>query len=357
MGGNVRINGREADRLDFRMVDRVVFAHSMERLMECLNDNFFSLFGEDLWETSLKDISSGSTKHFFDFSYLTEAEFLSSKPVMGDFDFQVSLEHEKRFLHLLEGLPEEFEEFSFIGFKKSACQVITLWSSKVFGVNVQIDFEFVEFKDGKPTEWSQFAHSSEWDDLRMGIKGVFHKYMLRALTVRSLKSMILLKGKSKKPVKTFSSELAFSVLRGLRVKVKAVFKGNAPDWQDGYPVFEEIPIKDSDFITDIPELFRVFFGCYAVPYSFDLQEFRSSVGVVRLVKKYWAPNEQCLFIHGFANTLWGPTAQQLYRDDPDQDRSEKETVFKYVVDTLAVPYDKKLIGDWVQQYYKDYKKI
>jgi hypothetical protein len=90
------------------------------------------------------------------------------------------------------------DNISYIGQNKPSPQGLQInavfdMTFKEYGnVFPQVDFEASEYEmqddslTGKqkfyPTEWAKFSHNSHWEDIQAGIKGVFHKYLLRAIT-------------------------------------------------------------------------------------------------------------------------------------------------------------------------------
>lgn len=142
---------------------------------------------------------SGSSRHFMDLNVLDYPKNnLGDVDIMIDrslrvplYDFLTSLEDKE----IVSGI--KFSHFhSHQASEKS--QYITVWdvSFNDNSIKLQIDFEFVDV-DGKgiPTEWSQFSHSSHLTDLQRGIKGSFHKLLIRALTRKNVSWKILQKKK------------------------------------------------------------------------------------------------------------------------------------------------------------------
>ena len=351
MGGNLKLvtstGSHEASRIDLQSSSRTNIVAVLLQSLKIFNKTVEKNVGISLWTDKVFNnlgFLSGSAKHFFDLNSIDDSSFVSVKPSVGDIDTQVPLSMES----LIQGFLDTAHgtvcgDLTFIGYKKSAGQFITLWSSKSLSQNVQIDLELVDFENGEPTNWSNFSHSSSWADMKKGLKGVFHKFAQRALSTKTLREITLLKGKKKVPTKVTSTDLAFSVMKGLRVKLKEVGDG----------VYEEIPTDESTYITDIDAMFKMFFG--HLPSKQEEEMMWSFVGIIELVKKYWSIKDQSMFILGFANTLWGPGAQGIYRGDPARDLDEKTPAFEYLISQLKCSYDSKQVETWKAAYYKVYK--
>lgn len=356
-GGNVQIGDVSAERIDLKKYNRDWIVERLFRTLRVINLSFQKDFGLALWNPELfksKRFLSGSAFHFFDKTIATK-EFVKYKNTVGDIDTQVDQAQEQQIQQFLDASThKKFGYAALVGYKKSAGQFITLWQFENPKINVQIDLELVDFVDRKPTEWSQFSHSSDWKDLKEGIKGVFQKYLLRAFTSKTLREIVLLKGKKETPVKTMSTDLAFSVMKGLRVKIEPVMDPNTGKHMkiDGLLAYKEIPAKRSTYITDLQILFKILFGQEPTPS--DLKKFQSFVGGLELANRYFSPKEKETLILAFSHTLFGPGAQGLYRGNPDLDHKEKMAAFTRMVKTLGVSYNSQEIDRMRIEYYKDY---
>ena len=359
-GGNVTISTPQGDisaeRVDLTKINRDEIALKLKRALQILNAAFKRKYGLPLWNNELfasKKFLSGSSLHFFDKSIPSDV-FVKYKKFLGDLDTQVDKAQEKNIEDFLDSLKDYRSGYvSFVGYKKSAGQFITLWAFSQPKINIQIDLELVDFNEGRPTEWSQFSHSSDWKDIKEGIKGVFHKYLMRAFTTKTLRDIIILKGKKEVPTKVTSTDLAFSVQQGLRVKIEPVMEGGKHKTIDGLQVYKEIPTKQSTYINDLGIMFEILFG--EKPAKVDLEMFNSFIGGLHLAKKYLSSAEQSKLILGFAFTLFGPGAQGLYRGNPELDQKEKMAAFGKMIDTLGASYDKHLVNKMRVDYYKAYK--
>lgn len=344
-GGNVRIGDKEATRIDLRQVDRSLIVKKLERSLSVINAHFKRNSGEHLWAPELfksRKFLSGSSLHFFN-KEISNSDFVSSKPTVGDIDTQVDKALAPQVEKWLDSIKSiKMGYLTFIGYKKSAGQFITLWEVEDMPLNIQIDLEMVEFENKFPTAWSNFSHSSSWDDIKASVKGVFHKYMLRALSTKSLREVTVLKGKKEVPTKTMTTDHAFSVTAGLRQKLQ-------PTNQAG--VYKEIATKDSTYVTELDKIFATFFGKY--PDDAELKKFESFVGLLDLVKKIYSKKEQDNVVLGFAFTLWGPNAQGLVRDNPQEDLETKMSAFDYLLKTLGKKAPSEVEG-WIKTYYEKY---
>lgn len=355
-GGNVQIGEYEAERIDLNKIDRNSIVTRINRTLQMVNLQFQKKYGLPLWNKELfasKKFLSGSAFHFFNKAIATP-EFVKYKNTVGDIDTQVDKAQESNIKEFLDSITgQKFGYVTFIGYKSSAGQFITLWQFSQPKINVQIDLELVDFAEGKPTEWSQFSHSSDWADMKEGIKGVFQKYLLRAMTTKTLRDIIILKGKKETPTKVTSTDLAFSVGQGLRVKIAPVMDDGKHRTIDGLQVYKEIPTKESTYINDLKVMFEVLFGVQ--PSTLELELFGSYVGGLQLIKKHFSVAEQKKVVDGFAFTLWGPGGQGLYRGNPELDQKEKMAAFMKMIDTLGVGYDENKIDKMRVEYYEKYK--
>lgn len=142
---------------------------------------------------------NGSAEAFFNKS-IPDEQFVAKKDKVGDIDLTIPDKHMHTLWYMLselEGKPLT-KNITYIGQNKPAPQglqinaVFDMTFPQYGNVFPQVDFEASEYElqtqkeTGKqvyyPTIWAKFSHSSHWNDIQAGIKGVFHKYLLRAIT-------------------------------------------------------------------------------------------------------------------------------------------------------------------------------
>lgn len=339
-GGNVQIDDHEAERIDLTKHNRSAIVKKIDAALLSINAAFKKAHGKPIWNDALlksKKFLSGSAFHFFN-GEIDDKTFVKHKKSVGDIDTQVDKNMDaeiKDFLTKNKG--KEFGPVKLIGFKTSAGQHISLWHLGDPGINIQVDLEMVDFDDkGEPTEWSNFSHSSSWEDMTKGVKGVAHKYLLRALDAPKLKDIVL-KAKTArgtdKEVK--SSETAFSVTHGVRQKLKPVIGDDGKQVMvNGKPAYHELSTAESKGDTSLPNIFKAYFGKDAS--ADDLKKLGSFTGLLDLIKKSFKGPDQQKIADGFARTLWGPAAQGLYRADPQKDAEEKNGMMKILLADLGL---------------------
>ena len=343
-GGNVQVGDISAQAVDLSKIERKKFIQQLVKGLLELNKQFEKEYGMKIWEkesfvTSGK-VFSGSSQHFINLD-IPDEEFSKYKPTVGDIDVQVSESIEK-LLHEFFKKNKKFGDLTYVGQSQSAVgQISALFSFN--GHNLQIDFEFVDIgDDGMPTEWSHFSRSSDWNDIKEGIKGVFHKYIIGCLD-RSFTATVKVK-KGKKNPKIEEKEVhffAFSVKNGLRPKYS---KGDDDVW-------EEITAKNGKYTKDIKEIFEFLFK--KKPSEADIKNFNSFTGIVQLVKKYFKSEQQKKIISAFVDFIWGRGAQKLYKGDPAQDMKVKLAAVKYIEKELKTDIQKQY-STLINTYYERY---
>lgn len=354
-GGNVVLGGEEAQKIDLEEIPRDEITDLIFEGLQELNKKFESFAGIKLWSDKVFDdlsFLSGSSVHFFNKEIPTD-EFKQHKPKVGDIDTQVDETFEEQITEFLNQLSGNVGPIEFLGSKKSPGQKITLWKVKAFDVNVQIDLELSEFSGGAPTPWSQFSHSSSWADMKENVKGVFHKFALRAITQKDATEKIIVRTPGGKKEKTMQSgELSFSVGRGLRKKIEPVLNDDGTQLRkDDMLVFREKPTSESSYITDLKTIFKIIFDEDQVSDN-ELDRFRSFVGICQLIDKKLSSQQKSLFLDGFLKIIWGRGAQELERDDPKADYEIKSNAWRKAKDLInAKPnLDEDRL---IQEYYQD----
>lgn len=358
-GGNVIIDDKAANRIDLKTIKRAEIVPALLVSLKAINTTFEKQHGLPIWGKQLfqsREFLSGSAFHFFNLNELSDEEFVAHKDTVGDVDTQVDGNMEasiKDFLNKNKG--KKFGSLTLIGYKTSPGQYISLWSAPKFGINIQIDLEFVEFdKNGKPTPWSQFAHSSSWQDLKEGIKGVAHKHLMSSLASGIGAEEIFIKGKTQRSNKVLrTSKNTFSVMYGLRQKVNPIVdsQGNHVE-EGGLKSYTAIAPKESKATRELNEIFFSYFQ--KEPSRTELGMMGSYVGLVSLMNAYLNKNDLMDVRDRFFDKLWGKGAQGIYRGDKERDFQDKNKIMNYFLKSLNItltPDQEKQI----ETYYKNYK--
>lgn len=364
MGGNTRAINRDtgetiaiADKVDLRQIRRLALRRDVIHLMDAIN-YLFSKFSHDddhqsLWDKykihELLDLGkafNGTSEHIFGMNSVTQFkipvhDLVRYKPIIGDIDVTVPREKLEKLFHML-AMHEHLsitKRFRYLGQNKQnqhGHQINTLFeyypqyypcsTTERSAINIQIDFEGVKYVDGMPDEFSKFAHSSSWEDVKIGIKGVAHKYWLTNV-VRSVSEwpeITVLTEKSPAPpdhrvkkMNGFPRKYAFSVDRGLREKLTPV-----PE-KTGF--FKELKPSESNYTTDLKEIFQKIFGHRPVQEEFE--NFGSFVGLNKLCKNYLTETKiKKAYQYLLEENLYGYGAQKLSRTSAYEDHAVKKKI-------------------------------
>lgn len=375
MGGNVtalnKATNKEtrAERVNLQEIPRQEFIHISTELFRFINNDFRNRYGKALWEDdSILDdgsIFNGSTSYIMN-REISDEEILECKTTVGDIDIMVPGDSKEILWNYLDSWEGEeiMPGVEYAGCNKPTIESIGSQINSVFVINfgtkkvpVQVDFEFTEFENNKPTEWAKFSHSSSFDDAQLGIKAVHHKFLLRALIGgSSARPDLIICTPSSTPEKitlTKAKEhmlprmLKFSVDRGIRVAYEPLGVS-----LNGKEVYRPIPTSRSTFITEIPEIYSV-----AFPNSkkTETPKIKSFIGIIELMKKYFTSEQIKDTSDRYIELLWGFTrdrGQELERDDPEGDLQVKEAGYEYFIKELSLPDERK---DFITEYYKDYR--
>ena len=182
-GGNVKLEGVSADPISMTKdsrksvtADVAGFLHGLSNTHKLQHGSH--LFGENNAALNNGSAFSGSTHHLFDKS-IPDDEFAHYKPIVGDLDVKVPKEHLQTLAeHLQPG--KQYGNYTVVGHKKSSDGYNALIKHDNGQVH-QIDFEGADYENNSPSEFDKFAHSSNWGDVKSGIKGAHHKILLNAV--------------------------------------------------------------------------------------------------------------------------------------------------------------------------------
>jgi len=360
-GGNATIGGATADTIDLQVHNRGFVLPVFNKLLLGINTAFKKHSKQNLWSPELlqsQEFLSGSSLHFFN-TNISDEEFVRIKPKVGDIDTQVNKDlapQVQQFLTAIQG--KSIAGAKFLGFDRGNEQYLSLWEFQNPPIKVQIDLEFVDYKDNKPTDWAKFSHSSAWEDLQHGIKGVFHKWIIQALASLSNKEFYTTKGKAPVRDNMFSFAVSSKEGGGLRPKYTPVIDPatNAPMVKHGLPVMKALP--PSGYNNDVSGILTTLFGDRINHRQIKklVPKFWSFVGILEIMNAVLQPEEKETVLKGFLVKLYGPGAQGLYKNDPNRDAAEKKAAVDKMLSALQLPEPADL-NQLTQTYYSNYKRV
>lgn len=368
-GGNLSVNGHAAQQIDLKVHNRSIMVPLLQSVLKAISNDFSKTYSVPLWDSKLLQSNkflSGSSLHFFNTSGISDEEFVAKKPKVGDIDTQVNKEQESQIEEYLKSkVNSKVGPATLLGFGRGNEQFSSLWELENPPIKVQIDLEFVKFDSGEPTVWAHFSHSSSWDDLQVGVKGVFHKFLIQSLTGLTTKDFLLRKivvsGKTRQEqyIPTTSNMVSFAVSSkeggGLRAKYLPVLDDSGtPIEKDGLPVMRKAPTKGYE--QNIRNIFLTIFGKrMSQRHAEDLEKkFWSFTGLLHVINTLLSPEEKITIRDAFIAKLFREDAQGLYKNDPDRDEAEKMAALNKMLEVIKVPAPKTL-QDLVKEYKASYK--
>lgn len=343
-GGNVSsqspgwqgLSDQEAEEIDLKIHNRDFMVKQIYQLLDAQNNEFKKTHGRYIWEPALLKsgkMFSGSSLQFFDIQSVSTQDFVEKlkKVKVGDIDTQVDQEiGEDLTAWLTSIIGKKIGNGTFLGFNSS---LSSIWKLDNPPVRVQVDYELGPYdpETKSPTEWFAYSHSSHYDDMAAGIKGVFHKYINRALThsQQSTKyvARVLKKGVKISDTPVTDSDYSFAVSSaqggGLSKKYKPYINPETgePMEKDGIPVMQQLDTKDRDYIQNLDQQFQITYGRKRTDADKKLQG--SFVGTLQLMNKSFTPEQNEAVANAFLEILFGRGAQMITKDDPTRDRDIK----------------------------------
>ena len=367
-GGNLSVGSHEAQHLDLKVTNRNYMVPKLNELLSAINQAYAKMYKKPLWNPKVLasgEFLSGSSLHFFNVKGISDETFVAKKPTVGDIDTMVDKTKEPDLQQFLTAYTnKQIGPAKFLGFQRGNEQFSGLFELQDPPVKVQIDFEFVAFEKDVPTDWAKFSHSSSWEDLQAGVKGVFHKWLIQAFTALTRKDFILRKmkgrGKLRKEVDEPATDNMYSFAvsskegGGLRAKYEPVLDENGkPLVINGLPVMREAPT--AGYQQNIGQIFSTILGQRLTPKQAQAlqQQFWSFTGLLNVMNTLMSPEEKQLVLDGFLQKTIGPGAQGMYKNNPDKDIAEKTTAINTMLQTLKLPKPAnldKMLKDYRQTY-------
>lgn len=381
MGGNVIVinkNNEEikACALDIRKIPGGIqdLSDSVISLLEKINKEFQKEYGYYLWinRSVLTDCLNGSSRFLPE---LTQEIAVQYKPVFGDIDIMVPVESKRDLWEYLANCNiQGYQGNNKLTLESVGNQINSLFSIEVNDVilNVQVDFEFVQFYDDVPTNWSQFSHSSSMRDIELGIKGVHHKFLIRSLVGAMSKddSVIVCTPKSTNNNITISKSKLhqnprlkkFSVETGIRSAYTPLLTDNGEFiYIDKKKVIRPLETSESLFTTEpiimAKQIFKIDLS------NSQIKQFNSFSGIIELMIENLTSDQIKETIDRYTELLWGYSGergQELERDDPVKDLLVKLRGYEYLIKKFDGLFDEIYDTDYkfkyLSEYYSSYGK-
>jgi len=348
-GGNLRIGDatkgetvHDADEIDLKVHKRSFIIPILAKLLQDINDAFEAQYQAPIWSQQLlasKQFLGGSSLHFFNTRGISDQQFVAKKPKVGDIDTQCNKALEAHIHEFLTNYThKKIGDTTLLGFSAGNEQYNALFEFQNPPIKVQIDFEFGRYnpETNEPDDWFKFSHSSDWADITAGIKGVFHKYIFRALSGITAQTAYIAKlaGRGKDRAIQISSEpeevnmVSFAVASKLGGGVSRKYKPyidpetGKPMMHNKLPVLELIVSADRHYEQDLKKQFQMFFG--RKPTASDSALQQSFLGTLDLINKYVSTDKKAGIVEDFLQICFDPgTAQMITRDDPQRDAQIK----------------------------------
>jgi hypothetical protein len=365
----------QADEIDLKVHNRSFMVGLLDKLLNDINGAFYSKYKKSLWNPNLlqsKQFLGGSSLHFFNTNGISDKEFAKHKPKVGDIDTQCNKELEPEIRDFLTAYDhKQIGDTTLLGFSQGSEQLNALFQFQDPPIKIQIDFEFGRYdtETDMPDEWYRFSHSSEWNDIQEGIKGVFHKYIYRALTSAhsSIKHQVDVK-KTKTNIKpnVRDNDLSFAVASGQGGGLSQKYEpyihtdpetGEKMTHKDDVPYKRLIPSAERTYIQNLDKQFYYFFGVN--PEGNDKELQRSFLGTLELINKYIPdPASKESVFNAFLELCFEPgNAQMITKNDPERDQEIKFAAIDNFVKVCKLGKLRNTAVEMGKAYIDEFKEV
>lgn len=375
MGGNVQVLSKggemvSADKINLKSYGRQKFIKDARELFLALNTIAEATNNRKIWPDEsiiLNSIVYNGSSSFALSQDFEDRDILGVKPNLGDIDIAVPKERNVDLFGVLEKLQGKrvTQNVSFVGMNRTNIKSLGTQINAVFKFSgevetfVQVDFEFLEFENSAPTEWARFSHSSSFEDAKIGVKAVHHKYLLRAMIgAMSVRPDIVVATPKSSPdnVKLSKKDevvrmLKFSVDHGVRIAYSPFLREDGSQVYYGNKrVYKEIPTKDSTYEKTLEGIFSLVFG---EPNSKEVKELWTFEGLIKLIKRHLKPAQIEETKLRYFEMLWGSQGQKLVRGDAEEDAEIKSSGWVYFIDKLGLSNPPQF-EQRLEHYYANY---
>ena len=376
-GGNLSLdnpndpdNPYQADEIDLAVHKRGYIVPILDKLLNDINSAFYSQTKKPIWNPQLlqsKEFLGGSSLHFFNTTGISDKEFTKYKPKVGDIDTQCNKELEPEIRQFLTNMNhKQIGDSTFLGFSQGNEQYNGLFQLQDPPIKIQIDFEFGSYdaETDSPDEWFKFSHSSEWNDIQAGVKGVFHKWIYRALTAAhgSIKHQVdVLKTKTNIKPNVDDNDLSFAVASGKGGGLSQKYEpyihtdpatGEKKTHDQNVPYKRLIPSGERNYIQKLDQQFYYFFGKH--PEGDDSQLQKSFLGTLDLINRYIDPAVKDKIFQAFIDICFEPGAQMITKDDPKRDGETKFAAIDKFIEICKLKNQRKAAVDKATHYEQDF---
>jgi len=381
-GGNLELPNPEdptkphqADEINLKVHNRTYMVGLLNKMLHDISAVFQAKYKKSLWSANLlqsREFLSGSSLHFFNTNSISDEEFAKHKPKVGDIDTQVDAKLEAEvdeFLTAMTG--KQIGDTTLLGFSRGTAQFNALFQFQDPPMKIQVDFEFGGYGEetNTPDDWFKFSHSSDWNDITAGIKGVFHKYLYRALAAGgSVQQAYVAKmqdrGKARamviNPEPQMVSMLSFAVSSkqggGMSRKyVPYTDPETGESSRNGLPIVIEVDPKERTYIQNLSEQFEMIFG--RKPEGNDSQLQQSFIGTLDLINKYIDPDRKPGIVQDFLDICFEIGGQMITKDDPTRDAQTKFAAIDVMLEKLGMGSMRAQAIAQAKAYEDDYQEL
>lgn len=324
MGGNIRVvrNGAVtwAQQVPLAKLGRTNFCNCIKDILYGITENI-KCWTIDNVESG--EIFNGSSQYVFSPEY-TDSDVIGVKKTVGDVDVMIDDSYRDLLIKYLDSL--DSDSFRGYVYNKNIDQIHSVFD--VLGINCQIDFEFTRFIDDSPSEFAKFSHSSSFLDAQYGVKAVFHKFLIGAVTYTTSQNILIADSDGKIVTDGKQPKFAvFSVNDGFKIKYKPLYDKTRHEFvkQYGLQVFVK---NKSPSSTNVRRFYKYLFNVESL---IDYDKFWSFIGVCELIKKAFTRDK----INGVHDKFCEMLQNHRVSKNPEEDRELKRNAYSAFINILG----------------------
>lgn len=306
-GGNLKVTGKNAEPITLE--SRKQKSKDFKEFFHKINEKGKIFGGKENIDNN--EIFSGSSAHYFN-DKLKDKFIYKFKKSFGDIDVIAKNDSVKHLEKILKQ-NKKIGKFTVTGSSHNKQQSSALLKHDD-GKHHQIDFEFKNYENNKPSEFAKWSQNSHLKDLTHHLKGYNRNFILSSMTAAKGYGPGFIKKGNTYSYNDNVEQHSFSINNGLRKRNEKTTEN-----YQGLPVYKELP--KSNYITDVPTILKKLTG--KQPNSQEMKDSYHFHGIASFAANNFNAEEKRKMVDKFTKVVKN---FKFSKDDTQNTKMKKHTL-------------------------------